>query len=53
MIQDLKGQVAGKIVIDAVVPLKKVKPFVPPAGSALQEAPADFGRRGAGDRRAA
>ena len=38
MIQDLKGQVAGKIIIDAVVPLKKVKPFVPPAGSALQEA---------------
>ena len=38
MIQDLKGQVAGKIIIDAVVPLNKVKPFVPPAGSALQEA---------------
>ena len=38
MVQDLKGQVAGKIIIDAVVPLKKVKPFVPPAGSALQEA---------------
>lgn len=38
MIQDLKGQVAGKIIIDTVVPLKKVKPFVPPAGSALQEA---------------
>ena len=38
MIQDLKGQVAGKIIIDAVVPLKKVRPFVPPAGSALQEA---------------
>ena len=38
MIQDLKGQVAGKIIIDTVVPLNKVKPFVPPAGSALQEA---------------
>jgi NADPH-dependent F420 reductase len=38
MVQDLKGQLAGKIVIDAVVPLNKVKPFVPPAGSALQEA---------------
>ena len=38
MLQDLKGQLAGKIVIDTVVPLNKVKPFVPPAGSALQEA---------------
>jgi 8-hydroxy-5-deazaflavin:NADPH oxidoreductase len=38
MIQDLKGQVAGKIIIDAVVPLRKAKPFVPPAGSAMQEA---------------
>jgi 8-hydroxy-5-deazaflavin:NADPH oxidoreductase len=38
MITDLKGQLAGKIVIDAVVPLKKIKPFVPAAGSALQEA---------------
>ena len=38
MVQDLKGQVAGKIIIDTVVPLMKVKPFVPPAGSALQEA---------------
>jgi NADPH-dependent F420 reductase len=38
MVQDLKGQVAGKIIIDTVVPLQKVKPFVPPAGSALQEA---------------
>jgi NADPH-dependent F420 reductase len=38
MVTDLKGQLAGKIVIDAVVPLKKVKPFVPPAGSALEEA---------------
>lgn len=38
MIGDLKGQLAGKIVIDTVVPLNKVKPFVPAAGSALQEA---------------
>ena len=38
MIQDLKGQLSGKIVIDAVAPLKKGKPFVPPAGSALLEA---------------
>ena len=38
MVQDLKGQLAGKIVIDTVVPLKKIRPFVPPAGSALQEA---------------
>jgi len=38
MVSDLKGQLAGKIVINTVVPLNKVKPFVPPAGSALQEA---------------
>jgi 8-hydroxy-5-deazaflavin:NADPH oxidoreductase len=38
MVTDLKGQLAGKIVIDTVVPLNKVKPFVPAAGSALQEA---------------
>jgi 8-hydroxy-5-deazaflavin:NADPH oxidoreductase len=38
MVQDLKGQLAGKIVIDTVVPLKGIRPFVPPAGSALQEA---------------
>jgi NADPH-dependent F420 reductase len=38
MVSDLKGQLAGKIVIDTVVPLNKGKPFVPPAGSALQEA---------------
>lgn len=38
MVSDLKGQLGGKIVVDAVVPLNKVKPFVPPAGSALQEA---------------
>jgi hypothetical protein len=38
MVSDLKGQLAGKVVIDTVVPLKKVQPFVPPVGSALQEA---------------
>jgi NADPH-dependent F420 reductase len=38
MITDLKGQLAGKVVIDTVVPLNKGRPFVPPAGSALQEA---------------
>jgi 8-hydroxy-5-deazaflavin:NADPH oxidoreductase len=38
MVQDLKGQLSGKIVIDAVVPLRKGKPFAPPAGSALLEA---------------
>jgi NADPH-dependent F420 reductase len=38
MVSDLKGQLAGKVVINTVVPLNKVKPFVPPAGSALQEA---------------
>ena len=38
MVQDIKGQVTGKIIIDTVVPLNKGKPFVPAAGSALQEA---------------
>ncbi len=38
MVSDLKGQLGGKIVIDTVVPLNKVEPFVPPAGSALLEA---------------
>lgn len=38
MVTDLKGQLVGKIVIDTVVPLNKGKPFMPPAGSALQEA---------------
>lgn len=38
MVTDLKGQLAGKIVLDTVVPLNKGRPFVPPAGSALQEA---------------
>jgi NADPH-dependent F420 reductase len=38
MIADLKGQLGGKIIINAVVPLQKGRPFVPPAGSALLEA---------------
>ena len=38
MVANLKGQLTGKVVIDAVVPLNKGRPFVPPAGSALQEA---------------
>lgn len=38
MVTDLKGQLAGKVVIDTVVPLNKGRPFVPLAGSALQEA---------------
>ena len=38
MVQDLGDGLRGKFVIDAVVPLKKGRPFVPPAGSALQEA---------------
>jgi NADPH-dependent F420 reductase len=38
IVRELKGQTAGKVVIDAVVPLNKGKPFVPPAGSALLEA---------------
>lgn len=38
MVAALKGQLGGKTVIDAVVPLNKGRPFVPGAGSALQEA---------------
>jgi NADPH-dependent F420 reductase len=38
MISDLAPLLKGKLIIDAVVPLNKGKPFVPPAGSALQEA---------------
>lgn len=37
-VAQLKGQLTGKTVIDAVVPLRKGRPFVPPAGSALLEA---------------
>ncbi len=35
---ELKGQLTGKTIIDAVVPLKKGRSFVPSAGSALLEA---------------
>jgi len=38
MVRELKEVLKGKIVIDAVVPLKKGRPFIPPAGSALLEA---------------
>lgn len=38
MVTDLKGQLTGKTVIDTVVPLNRGRPFVPLAGSALQEA---------------
>ena len=38
MVTDLAGELRGKIVIDAVVPLLKGRPFVPEAGSALLEA---------------
>ncbi|MBI2358588.1 MAG: NADPH-dependent F420 reductase [Deltaproteobacteria bacterium] len=38
MVAALKGQLGGKTVIDAVVPLNKGRPFVPAAGSALREA---------------
>jgi NADPH-dependent F420 reductase len=38
IVRELGSDIKGKIVIDAVVPLRKGKPFVPPAGSALQEA---------------
>lgn len=42
-VADLKGQLGGKTIINAVVPLKKGRPFVPPAGSALLEAQAILG----------
>ncbi len=37
-LEELKGQVKDQVVIDTVVPLKKGRPFTPPAGSALLEA---------------
>jgi len=43
MVRDLGNGLKNKIVVDAVVPLRKGKPFVPPAGSALQEAQAILG----------
>jgi NADPH-dependent F420 reductase len=38
MIEDLADSLRGKLIVDAVVPLKKGRPFIPPAGSALLEA---------------
>ena len=38
MVEDLAPSLRGKLVIDAVVPLRKGRPFAPPAGSALLEA---------------
>lgn len=43
-VKELKGHLNGKIVIDAVVPLKKGKPFIPMAGSALLEAQEILGK---------
>ena len=38
ILEGLKDQIPGKVVVDAVVPLRKGRPFTPPAGSALLEA---------------
>jgi 8-hydroxy-5-deazaflavin:NADPH oxidoreductase len=38
MVAELAPSLRGKLVIDAVVPLRKGRPFAPPAGSALLEA---------------
>lgn len=38
MIEDLAASLQGRLIVDAVVPLKKGRPFIPPAGSALVEA---------------
>ena len=43
MVREMGGGLENKIVIDAVVPLRKGRPFVPPAGSALQEAQSILG----------
>jgi hypothetical protein len=43
MVQSLAPRLKGKLVIDAVVPLRKGRPFVPPAGSALLEAQQSVG----------
>jgi NADPH-dependent F420 reductase len=43
-VKEVKEHLNGKIVIDAVVPLKKGKPFVPLAGSALLEAQEILGK---------
>jgi NADPH-dependent F420 reductase len=44
MVADLRDQIGKKIVINAVVPLNKGKPFTPPAGSALLEAQEILGK---------
>ncbi|HWP59991.1 MAG TPA: NADPH-dependent F420 reductase [Candidatus Acidoferrales bacterium] len=38
MIADLSAELRGKLVVDAVVPLRQGRPFIPEAGSALLEA---------------
>lgn len=43
-VKALREDVQGKIVIDAVVPLRKGKPFIPLAGSALLEAQEILGK---------
>jgi NADPH-dependent F420 reductase len=43
-VKALREHVHGKIVIDAVVPLRKGKPFIPLAGSALLEAQEILGK---------
>lgn len=43
-LSELKEHLHGKIVIDAVVPLRKGKPFIPLAGSALLEAQEILGK---------
>ncbi len=44
MLSELREELRAKIIIDAVVPLKKGRPFIPPAGSALMEAQGILGR---------
>ena len=43
-LEELKGQIKDQVVIDTVVPLKKGRPFTPPAGSALLEAQGILGQ---------
>ena len=44
MLSELREELQTKIIIDAVVPLLKGRPFIPPAGSALMEAQGILGR---------
>lgn len=44
MLMELRDQIRDTIVIDAVVPLKKGRPFTPPSGSALLEAQRILGK---------